>query len=56
MEEEEEELFNENDIENKEYYKGIKSMVNCSICLYIIEDPVQCNKCQHFFVQNVSKI
>ena len=55
MEEEEEELFNENDIENKEYYKGIKSMVNCSICLYIIEDPVQCNKCQHFFCSKCVK-
>ena len=53
--EDEEELFGENDIENKEYYKGIKPMVNCSICLNIIQDPVQCNKCQHFFCSECVK-
>ena len=47
--EEEESLFEENDIINKEYYNGIKEMINCSICLNIIEDSLQCNKCQHFF-------
>jgi len=46
---EEESLIEENDIINKEYYNGVKNMINCSICLNIIEDPLQCNKCQHFF-------
>ena len=52
---EEEDLFDEKDIDNKEYYKGIKPMVNCSICLNIIQDPVQCNKCQHFFCSECVK-
>jgi len=45
----EESYFEEKDIVNKEYYEGIKYMVNCSICLDIIRDPVQCTKCQHCF-------
>ena len=44
-----EKIFSENNIINKEYYDGIKSMVNCLICLNIIENPVQCSKCQHYF-------
>ena len=43
------ELFTEKNIVNKEYYEGVKSMINCLICLNIIEDPVQCSKCQHYF-------
>ncbi|ORX52203.1 hypothetical protein BCR36DRAFT_325010 [Piromyces finnis] len=39
----------EKDIKNKEYYEGIKDLVNCSICLEIIRQPVQCDKCQHCF-------
>jgi len=42
-------LFSESDIVNKEYYKSIKDVINCSICSDIIKDPVQCNKCQHCF-------
>ena len=53
--EEEESLFEENDIINKEYYNGIKNMINCSICLNIIEDPLQCNKCQKFFCSKCIK-
>jgi len=53
---EEGELFKEVDIVNKEYYEGIKSMVNCSICLEIIKDPVQCDKCQHCFCSQCSKL
>jgi len=37
------------DIINKEYYEGIKGMIYCSICLDIVDDPVQCDKCQHCF-------
>ena len=48
-------LFEEIDIVNQEYYKGIKPMVNCLICLNIIEDPVQCDKCQHFYCSNCIK-
>ena len=44
MEEEEEEI-----VINKDYYEGIKSMITCSICSLIIQNPVQCNKCQNFF-------
>ena len=42
-------IFSESNIVNKEYYEGIKSMINCLICLNIIENPVQCTKCQHYF-------
>jgi len=42
-------LFSERDIVNKEYYENIKDVINCSICSGIIKDPVQCNKCQHCF-------
>ena len=42
-------LFEEKDIVNKEYYEGVKDKINCSICLNIIKDPVQCDKCQKFF-------
>ncbi len=52
---EEEPFFEEQDIVNQEYYKGIKSMVNCPICLNIIEDPVQCDKCQHYFCSECIK-
>lgn len=45
----EESLFKENDITNKEYYNGIKELINCSICLDIIKDPIQCDKCQNCF-------
>ena len=55
QEEKEELLFEENDIINKEYYNGVKEMINCTICLNIIEDPLQCNKCQHFFCSECIK-
>ena len=48
-------LFDEIDIVNQEYYKGIKSMVNCLICLNVIKDPVQCDKCQHYYCSNCVK-
>ena len=41
MEVEEEDLFDEKDIVNQEYYNGIKHLINCSICLNIVKDPVQ---------------
>ena len=37
------------EIANKEYYEGIKDIITCLICLDIITDPVQCDKCQHCF-------
>ena len=55
MEEGESFPIEENDIINKEYYEGIKHMVNCLICLNIIEDPVQCDKCQKFFCSECVK-
>ena len=42
----------EKQIVNKDYYEGIKNMINCIICSCIIEDPVQCNKCQNCFCKN----
>ena len=39
----------EKNIINKDYYEGIKNMITCSICSSIIQNPVQCNKCQNFF-------
>ena len=53
--EEEEDLFDENDIINKEYYNGIKSMVVCLVCLNIVKDPVQCDKCQHYYCSGCIK-
>ena len=44
-----EKFFSEKNVVNKEYYDGIKSLVNCLICLGIVENPVQCTKCQHYF-------
>ena len=49
-------FFSENNIVNKEYYEGIKSMINCIICCNIIENPVQCTKCQHFYCKECIKI
>jgi len=51
----EELLFEENDIINKEYYNVIKGMIKCSICLDIVKDPVQCDKCQHCFCSRCSE-
>ena len=48
-------LFEEKDIVNKEYYEGVKDKINCSICLNIIENPVQCDKCQKFFCSDCIK-
>ena len=48
-------LFEEKDIVNKEYYEGVKDKINCSICLNIIKDPVQCDKCQKFFCSDCIK-
>ena len=42
-------LFEEKDIVNKEFYEGVKNMINCSICFNIVKDPVQCKGCQHCF-------
>ena len=39
----------EEQIVNKDYYEGIKDMINCMICGCVIEDPVECNKCQKCF-------
>ena len=39
----------EDDIINKDYLENIRDMVTCIICLNIIEDPVQCDMCQHCF-------
>ena len=48
-------LFQENDIVNIEFYEGVKYMITCSICLDIIKDPIQCDKCQHCFCSNCAK-
>jgi len=42
-------LFKEDEIHNKQYYEGIKDLIKCSICLDIVKNPVQCNKCQNCF-------
>ena len=39
----------EEDILNKDYFENIRNMVTCFICLNIMEDPIQCDKCQHSF-------
>ena len=33
-------IINETDIINKEYYEGVKDIINCLICLNIIEEPL----------------
>ena len=48
-------LFEEKDIVNKEYYEGVKDKINCSICLNIIVNPVQCDKWQKFFCSDCIK-
>ena len=53
--EDEENLFDEEDIVNKEYYEGIKALINCLVCLNIVEDPVQCDKYQHYFCSGCIK-
>ena len=53
--EEDDIIIEDKNIINKEYYEGIKHMVNCLICLCIIKDPVQCDKCQHFFCSECVK-
>ena len=45
----------EDDIINKQYYEKIKDMINCIICLNIIEDPVQCDICHHFYCSECIK-
>ena len=50
-----EKFFSEKNIVNNEYYEGIKSLVNCLICLGIVENPVQCTKCQHYFCSECIK-
>ena len=51
-----EKIFSEKNIVNKEYYEGIKSLVNCLICLGLVENPVQCTKCQHYFCSECIKV
>ena len=54
-----ESFIKQDEIVNKEYYNGIKDIITCLICLDIISDPVQCDKCQHCFcskcIQNCKK-
>ena len=52
-----EEIINlqENTIVNKDYYEKIKYLIKCVICLNIIYDPEQCDKCQHFFCSSCIK-
>ena len=35
----------EEDILNKDYFENVRNMVTCVICLNIMEDPIQCDKC-----------
>jgi hypothetical protein len=44
-----ESIIKQDEIVNKEYYEGIKDIITCLICLDIVSDPVQCDKCQHCF-------
>ena len=39
----------EEDIVNKSYFEDIRNIITCIICLNIVEDPVQCQTCQHSF-------
>ena len=41
----------EEQIVNKDYYEGIKDVINCKLCGCIFEDPIQCNKCQNLFCE-----
>ena len=54
-----ESFIKQDEIVNKEYYNGIKDIITCLICLDIVSDPVQCDKCQHCFcskcIQNCKK-
>ena len=42
-------IIKQDEIINKEFYEGIKDIITCLICLEIVSDPVQCDKCQHCF-------
>ena len=42
-------FIDEYNIINKEYYEGVKEIVNCLICFNIIENPLQCDQCQNCF-------
>ena len=44
-----ESIISNDEIINKEYYEGIKDIIICSICLDIVYNPLQCDKCQHCF-------
>ena len=44
-----ESIISNDEIINREYYEGIKDIIICSICLNIVSDPLQCDKCQHCF-------
>ena len=50
-----ESIIKQDEIINKEYYEGIKDIITCLICLEIISDPVQCDKCQHCFCSKCIK-
>ena len=39
----------EDDVINKDYLENIRDLVTCIICLNIIDNPVQCDTCQHSF-------
>ncbi|OUM70475.1 hypothetical protein PIROE2DRAFT_1339 [Piromyces sp. E2] len=48
-------LFEEKDVVNREFYRGIKNMIKCSVCLNIAQNPVQCDKCQQCFCSQCVK-
>lgn len=39
-------------IANQNFYNEIESFIECSICLKIISEPMQCSSCQHIFCKN----
>ena len=39
----------QDEIKNIDFYEQIKEIINCIICLNIIEDPVQCSICKYNF-------
>ena len=45
-------VFNPNDVENKEYFQNVKSVVLCNYCHSIVNQPFECLECQNVFCKN----
>ena len=44
--------FDENNPIEDDYYKGIKSLIQCKYCNKILKDPMMCKECQGAYCNN----